>query len=109
MAVDFDKTVLASCMDAFAITVTIDPIASQPGEPAYSARGVFDRPYEQVITAEGHSQTSTQPVLGIRLSEFAVPPAKKDKVTVDGVIYQVFDIHPDGQGGADLMLKEWRA
>jgi hypothetical protein len=34
-----------------------------------------------------------------------VTPAKGDQVTVQGTVYRVWDVQPDGQGKADLVLK----
>lgn len=109
MPVDFSALVSRPVMDTFGRSVTVDPVVSDPGGAAYEARGAFHRAYESVFVAEGVTQTATSPMLDIRLAEFTIPPAKGDHITVDGTEYQVTDFQPDGQGRADLVLKEWRA
>lgn len=104
MAIDFSALVLRPAMTAFRHDATVTPTKSQPGQPAYPARGVFSNRTIEVATEQGYV-TSREPVLGIRLDEFAVPPVQDDRVALAGVSYLVHDVHPDGQGGADLILK----
>jgi len=107
MPVDFDKLVLGPAMAAFGRPVTFDPVKSQPGAPVFEVLGVFDNEHVEVEEIGGEVYHSTvQPTLGVKLSDFTVPPEQGDRPTIDGVVYEVQDPQPDGQGGAKLILKE---
>lgn len=112
MAVDFDALVHQPLQDIFGRPVTFRPIVSQPGAPNVQISGIFDRHHQVVLdeiaanemAAAGHSTTA--PVLTIRLSALAVPPAQDDEVTIGSETFLVWDIQPDGEGDADLVLRQ---
>ena len=58
-----------------------------------------------VRTDEGEF-TDQQPTLGVRLADYPVPPKQGDSLLRAGVTWSIFDVQPDGQGGADLVLKQ---
>lgn len=72
---------------------------------------IFDRHHEVVLDevkgseldASGHS--TTLPVLSVRLGDFSTAPAQGDRVTIGAETFRVWDIQPDGQGMADLVLR----
>jgi hypothetical protein len=111
--VDFSRLVLRPCIGAFPKAVSVNPLKSQPGHPAYDKqadgvaplRGIWTVRNIDVQTEDGAIMSSVTYTLGIRLSEFTVPPVPEDQVTVDGVAYLIDDSDPDGQGGAVLTLK----
>jgi hypothetical protein len=72
-------------------------------EPSFEIRAVFDASF-QMVDAGGAMIQSTQPRLGVRLSQFSQDPREGDRVEVRGTIYDVIEFHPDGQGGANLLL-----
>ena len=104
MAINFSALVLNAAQSTFGEAVTVSPIVSQPGAESYEARGIFSNPAVEVPTDQGYV-TTRSPMLGIRLSEFSVPPVMGDRVTVGGVTYQVHDRQDDGHGAADLILR----
>lgn len=114
MAVDFDALVTKKVMGIFgeATKPVYTPVKSQPGQPGYAIDGIFDRDQVTVLDeiaasemqAAGHSTSA--PVLGIRLADLAAPPKQGDRVTIRGVAYQVWDIHDDEDGYADLILRK---
>ena len=106
MAVDFDTLVLGPSMDVFSEPITITPIVSQPGQPTYQARGVFSSRPVDIATEDGGVVSDMQTTLGIRLSEFVVPPSAGDQTTVKGTLYTVEDPDEDGQGGSKLTLRK---
>jgi hypothetical protein len=71
----------------------------------YPARGVWrKRPID--LAMEGGAIISTEEnKLGVRLSEFPVPPAPNDHVLVEGQWHSIDDVDDDGQGGATWALK----
>ena len=105
---DFDNLVLSPCMAAFGVTVTVTPLKSQPTAQPYAATGVYDRSEAIVMMADGSEMASTNVTLGIRLSDFTVPILEGDKIALNGKTYKVDALFPDGQGGAELRLKEVR-
>jgi hypothetical protein len=106
VAIDFDALVLDPCMATFAKDVTITPFKSQPGAPSYAARGIWEAPEIDVPLEDGTVLSSNTIRLGVRLSEFTVPPVTGDKVTVDGQSYLIDDPDDDGQGGSKWTLKK---
>jgi len=123
MPVDFSATVLSAGMSTFAIPVTIDPIASQPGEMPYPARGVFTDQARDLVLDDG-AVLSTQDVkIGIRAADmledgspmWRVLPARGDRCTfkTDGSgrplpearLMWVSEVGEDGQGGYVLNLR----
>ena len=103
--IDFSALVLGPAMAVFGAPILFTPTASQPGIPAYPARGVFA--VKQVTVREEEIVfTDQQPTLGIKLADYPVPPKQRDSFVRAGVTWFVWDVQPDGQGGADLVLKE---
>ncbi|MEW6775026.1 MAG: hypothetical protein AB1405_01910 [Bdellovibrionota bacterium] len=83
------------------------PQEGTPFEPA--SGGVFTAAHEVVTLneTEGTEVSSTAPVLGIHLPDFAIPPKRGDGVDINGEAYAVDDIKPDSEGqGAMLVLKK---
>ena len=110
---DFPDLVLGPCMDAFALAVTVAPAKSQPGAPFYSGvRGVWASKPVVIETGTGFHSTN-QPTLGIRLADWDAIgqpyPAQGDFISVANdpasISWEVMDIRPDGQGGADMELR----
>lgn len=105
---DLADLALKAATDAFAVPATYKTLVSAPGGPDLAVRGVFDAAHEVVeLGDEGAAASSTAPVLGIRLADFAgVTPAQGDEVVIDANTYEVYDTQPDGPGvGMQLLLK----
>lgn len=112
--IDFDATVLAAAQAAFARPIVVTPLASQPGAPAYAARGIWtERPVE--VGLEEAVMISQDLTLGIRRSEFTVMVAQGDEISIPaaGSMPAIGDcvidkINTDGQGDVALILKKKR-
>jgi len=106
---DLDATVLAATMSVWGEeglgkpSVTYSPAS---GSPFTLPQAVFEKAYTRVEFADGTPVSTTRPALGVRLSLFpsGVSPAQGDQVTVRGEVYNVFDVRPDGEGHALLIL-----
>ena len=75
----------------------------------YAIDGVFDSAYREVEMIDPMvGATSTQPVLGVRLSTFLASPGQDDEVYIPSVgkRYLVIEVRPDSHGWAKLMLSE---
>lgn len=100
MPIDFSTLVLNPCMNTFADDITYIPAV----EPQFAARGVFDEAYEELVVIDGQPVTTRMPVLGIRLSEYAVAPVQNDQLIIGVKRYIVREVRIDSHGGAKLML-----
>jgi hypothetical protein len=96
---DLTDTILKHTSETFGERVVYWPAE----EPSFEIMAVFDAAF-QMVDAGGAMVQSTQPRLGVRLSQFSQDPREGDRVEVRGTIYDVVEFQPDGQGGASLML-----
>ena len=106
--IDWDKTVIAPLMGAFAEPVSYRTASGWNYEKTIS--GVFDNAYlKDVMFEDGSTGVSeVQAVLGVQLSQFLFPPAQNDQLLVHSInaYYVVRDVNPDGKGGAKLLLSK---
>jgi hypothetical protein len=115
---NFSDLVLGPCMNAFGVPITVAPVKSMPGQRIYGSqpdkplRGVWSSKPVVIETSTGYHSTN-QPILGIRLADFdAIGKAyieQGDFLSLDGdvagISWEVVDIKPDGQGGAEMELR----
>jgi len=117
MAVNFSKLVLLPNYATFARPVTIDPVASQPGVPAYPARGIFNTDDVDVEGEDGEIYSDQQTVLDVLEAEFAVVPQQLDRIFIPADAeagpelgwYEIMDADTDGGGETTLVLRKWGA
>jgi hypothetical protein len=88
LGLDFSTTVYLPNYEVFARPFTVTPKASQPGEPTYSARGIFDTQEFEVMLEDGTVMGTQRPIMDIIESEFPVLPQK----------YDIIDIPDDAEG-----------
>jgi hypothetical protein len=110
--IDFDALVLKPASVIFQIRISVTPVATQPGLPAYEGSGVYNKRDLDVEMQDGTIFSDHEVSLGIRLWDFDVPPDQGDLITIIdtrhpayGQQYWVADSDQDGQGGALLMLR----
>lgn len=103
MAVDWDNLVHGPVTEAFGEAALYAPFS---GGPPFTITGIFDEAYAEVQELGGQPVSSASPVLGVQLSQFLVPPAIKDQVTIQatGTVFVVSVVEPDGHGWAKLYL-----
>jgi hypothetical protein len=105
--IDFDALVLAPAIQVFGEPATYTPDGGSPT----AVTGVFDAAHKLVTVDMGEESfhtagvSTTAPAFGIRLKDFPVPPEQGDGLRVRDTDYVVMDIHPDGHGGAHLILQ----
>lgn len=121
MAVDFSTLLYSQCQNVYARNVTITPIASAPGAPAYSARGIFGKRPVDVMTEVGMAMISTaQTIFDIRDVEFfdagRALPQQGDLINIpaEGRIpaegdFEVVSTSSNGGGETTLDIREWEA
>lgn len=107
MAIDFDALVLKPCQDTFAKPMLVMPLASQPSVPVYPARRISSKRPVDIALEGGGVLSSDETRLGIRLSEFPIPPVPGDRVSLDGGLtwLEIDDLDSDDEGDAKLALK----
>ena len=66
--------------------------------------GVFTAMHQDVDASTGVPVSMVQPVLEVRQTDLPVIPTEGDAVTVQGVLYLIVDVRPDGHGFLKLML-----
>ena len=101
------------CQDMFAVPITVNPIASQPGQPAYSARGIYLTGPTDVQMLDGSIFSDQATILDVRDAEYSGgPPMQGDRITIpfdcNGAPlgeFEVIDADRDGGGLTTLTLR----
>jgi len=66
--------------------------------------GVFTAAHQEVDASTGVAVSMVQPVLEVRQADLPASPTEGDAVSVQGVLYLIVDVRPDGHGFLKLML-----
>ena len=115
MALDFSTLVYLPNMDTFARGITVTPLASQPGAPAYASRGIYDTRPVDVAGMDGSIISDQQTILDVRDAEFNVVPEQLDRISIGpdadaGDIgvgeYEVVDTESNGGGLTTLIIRK---
>ena len=115
MAVNFSTMAKLPCQDMFAVPITVTPLASRPGAPAYAARGIFNTGSVDVAMTDGSLFSDQQTILDVRDAEFGnAPPMQGDRITIpfdcNGAPlgeFEVTDADKDGGGQTTLTLRSY--
>ena len=114
MPVNFSAEVYHPNQDTFGRAISVTPTASQPGGPAYAARGIFDVDAMDVGALDGSIISETRVIIDIRESEFGVLPIQGDTIDVPADnfaglpaegSFEVIDADPNGGGETTLTLR----
>jgi hypothetical protein len=117
MGLDFSTLVYLPNYDMLARPITITPLASQPGLPAYPARGIFDTRPVDVDALDGAIVSDQQTIIDIREVEFVVLPEQLDRVYIgldaeagdtgaDRGEYEIVDASSNGGGETTLVIRK---
>jgi len=116
MAVNISTMVKLPNQDMWSVPVTVNPLASQPGQPAYGNRGIFLTDAVDVQLLDGSFFSDQRTILDIRDAEYGVVPVQGDRVTVpydqNGAPageFEVVDADQDGGGLTTLTLRKYKA
>ncbi len=114
MAINFSSVVYSPVYDAFSRSVTVLPVASQPGLPPYIKRGIFDTRSIDVIAEDGLVISDQRTMLDIREAEFSVLPVQGDRISVpasgglpDLGDWEIADSSSNGGGETTLTLRRY--
>jgi len=97
---------LTRAMSAIVLTTFGEPVAFhiEGRAEALPGLGVFSAAHQEVDASTGVSVSMVQPVLEVRQADLPATPTEGDAVTVQGVLYLIVDVRPDGHGFLKLML-----
>jgi hypothetical protein len=105
MAVEFATQLYNPCFTMFSRPVTFYPLVSQPGEPAFIGRGIYDS-NDYAFDLYGEAILSDAKIeLDIFHPEFPIVPMQGDQLYIPthlfipGGNFEVTDVSPDNAGG----------
>jgi|SRR5215204_2313979 len=114
--INFSDNVYKLCMDMFAGVITIIPVASQPGEASYTARGIYGTEAFDLIGEDGSIIADQRTILDIREVEFSVLPISGDQVflaasnfsdqLIEDGTYVILDADTNGGGETTLAIRK---
>lgn len=67
-------------------------------------RGIFDNEFEIIDPDTEQTISSNQPVVGVNLHNIRTDPKVGDQVKIRNLLFRIYDVREDGQGGAQLFL-----
>jgi hypothetical protein len=105
MGIDWDHMVLTPNISTFSNPVTFKPFVSQPGVNSYTNRAVWAVVPYTIMLENGMPMASSQYKLGLRLKDYAIPPAAQDHVVIGTEEYTLDAPEYDGQGGVMWFCK----
>lgn len=109
--VNFATDVNDILLDVYARSVVYTAMVSSPVSAPRTIKGIFDRHHEVILQEVKGSEldapgvSTTMPVLTVRLADLPAAPLMGDRVGIDAETFRVWDIQPDGQGQADLIMR----
>jgi hypothetical protein len=111
MALDFSTLVYLPNFDMFARPITVTPLASQPGMPAFGGRGIYDTRPIDVQAQDGSIFSDQQTILDVRDVEFSVVPEQLDQIHIpydpasNSPDLGTFEVtHTEANGGGETTL-----
>ena len=115
MAVNFDVLLQTSVFDFFAVPVTFTPLKSQPGQPAYSGRGILGTYVEDVAALDDarSSPTSAPSSISARASSRCcrsrtiTAPSRSTATACRRGEYQIIDATSNGGGQTMLTIRKY--
>jgi len=104
MPIDWNAEVIGPLMGVFGEPVVYAPQAGA----TFQITGVYDKAFFAVDVETGSLVSTSQPTLGVQLSQFPSNylPQQGDQLRIVGTgeQWEVREVHSDGKGGARLML-----
>jgi len=76
--------------------------------PEQTLKGVWSDTYLMVDPETNMQIMTSDPNIGVRMSDFLHAPRKNDLLRRKGVDYRIRAIEPDGQGGSTLVLEKMK-
>ena len=112
MPFDFSLQVLSPAYGIFARPVTFTPTVSQPGQPAYDGRGIYETQPIDVLTEDSVIFSDTRTILDVMEREFTKVPEQGDTLYIGPLetllaigSFEVIEVKSNGGGETTLSLR----
>jgi hypothetical protein len=113
MAIAFSIEVYQKVEDTFSVGCTFTPVKSNPGQPAYTSRGIYITQPIDIVAEDGSLFSDQRSIFDVRESEFAVLPMQGDLVNIpvdcNGAPlgdFEVLDSDTNGGGLTTLVIRK---
>ena len=115
MPINWYDDLYSITQNAFGRPITVNPVASQPGQLSYPARGIYNSGLQNYLLEDASLMAEQQTIIDVEADEFTVPPAQNDIITipaepVSGLAalgdFQVTSATHNGAGEITLQLKK---
>ncbi len=113
MVVDFSKQVYIPAFNTFSRPVTVTPLRSQPGQPAYTRRGIYSTQPLDVAAEDSTIFADQITVVDIVEEEFPVLPLTGDLLSIPSYLtlptlgdFEVIDHATNGGGQTSLSVRQ---
>lgn len=113
MAINYPTQVYLPSYNVFARPVVFNPLASQPGQPTYTGRGIYSTEPIDVLAEEGSIFSDSRTILDVLEYEFTVVPMQEDRLTIPAVgtmpalgEFEVIETKSNGGGETTLALRK---
>jgi hypothetical protein len=113
MPVDFSQFVYAPNFAVFARPIIVTPVASQPSQPAYGARGIYGTAPVDIVGSDGSIFSDQKTIIDILEAEFPILPVQLDRIEVPAVngipaagLFEVIDADTNGGGETTLTVRK---
>jgi hypothetical protein len=113
MALNYATLIYEHAQEMFSRPITITPLASQPGAPAYDARGIYDTDEMNFMAMDGQIVSEQRTELFILEIEYPIMPTQGDLVLIPAVDdipavgqFEIKDASTNGGGETKLTIRK---
>lgn len=113
MPIDFASQVYSPAQDMFGRPIVVTPLVSQPGMPAYAARGIYTTEPQDLLAEEGAIFSDQRTILDVITKEFDVLPLQGDHILIPAVggipaagLFEIIDLKDNGGGETTFNLRK---
>lgn len=113
MPVDFAAALYSHTQNQFGRPITVSPLKSQPGMPAYQGRGIYMSEADDVSAEESVVFSDQRTTLDVISVEFEVLPMKGDQINIPAVggipaagLFEILDVDDNGGGESTFSLRK---
>jgi hypothetical protein len=117
MPVDFETILFLACQDTLAFNITVTPLVSQPGQPAYGRRAILNTREIMVQTDVGMAVLSDQETIADLLEgEYPIELLQGDRINIAAQAalpakwigeYEVVSTSTNGAGQTTLVIRKF--
>ena len=93
--------VLNSCTNTFGESCLYYP---PDKNGSFKLQGIFDNAFEAIDPDTEQVIRANQPVLGVNLFDLSFEIKKNGKIKLRNILYKIYEVREDGQGGASLLM-----